>query len=334
MGQSTFYALNDVVLELDSAGPPEEIDRLLRELSWAAIPNSGCESSLYLSVQSNSARFSIPPTCREVLRTDEFCGFELGDNFFLSDGSSIFHLRPYAGEAYARIAPSFFCKPPLAQANFWCFGLLKLLRPLGIYSLHAAGLATPDGSGVLLVGSSGSGKSTLTIALIRAGWNYLSDDAVLLRADSPGVEALACRRSFFIDAARAADYSDFSLGDEEPDSNGGQRRNVDINEAYPEQYLARCLPRIVIFPKITPRSQSMLRPIDSVQSLRLLLAQSAPQLFDRSTMSGHVELLKSLLQQAETYELNAGMDIYHQPAKLIDLLREARGTNCHVSSLS
>jgi hypothetical protein len=335
MGRSTLYALSDVVLEFNSEEPRrEEVDRLLEELSWAAIPNSGCKPSVYLSVRSNSGRFSIPLTCREALRTDEFCGFEAGDEFFLTDGSSVFHLRPHAGEAYARIAPSFFSKPKFAQANFWCFGLLKLLRPLGIYSLHAAGLATKKGEGVLLVGPSGSGKSTLAIGLIRAGWNYLSDDAVLLRADSPDVEALACRRSFFIDAARAADYSEFRLSNEEPDSNGGRRRNIGINEAYPQQYIAQCLPRIVIFPHITGNSQSMLKPIDRVQALRVLLAQSAPQLFDRSTMSGHLELLKRLLQQAELFELNAGTDLYHQPAKLIDLLREARGANCHVSSLS
>ena len=335
MGQSTLYALNDVVLEFNSEGPPGEIDRLLEELSWAAISNSGCKPSLYLSVQSNSGQFSIPPTCREALRTDEFCGFELDDNFFLTDGSSVFHLRPHAGKACALIAPSFSDKPPMAQANFWCFGLLKLLRPLGFYSLHAAGLVAKDGEDVLLVGPSGSGKSTLAIGLLRSGWSYLSDDAVLLRHGSTGIEALACRRSFYIDAVRSADYSDFCLGDEEPDSNGRRRRNVGINETYPEQYIARSLPRVVIFPKITGNSLSMLKPIDRVQALRLLLAQSAPQLFDRSTMSAHLELLKSLLQQTELFELNAGTDLYLQPEKLIDLLKEARGAkHCRVSSSS
>jgi hypothetical protein len=279
---------------------------------------------LYLSVGANSDRFKIPQNCREILRTDEFCGFELDDNFFLTDGSSVFHLRPHAGEAYARIARSFFSKSKLVQANFWCFGLLKLLRPLGLYSLHAAGLASKDGDGVLLVGPSGSGKSTLAIGLIRAGWSYLSDDAVLLRHGSQGIEALACRRSFYIDAARSDHYSEFSLGDEQPDSNGGRRRYVGINESYPGQYLPGCLPRIVIFPKITGHYQSMLKPINRVNSLRLLLAQSAPQLFDRSTMSGHLELLKSLLQQAELFELNSGTDLYQQPAKLIAVLWEAR----------
>jgi hypothetical protein len=335
MGQSTFYALNNVVLEFNSHGPRDGIGRLLEELSWAVIPNSGPKPSLYLSVGANSDHFKIPQNCRETLRTDEFCGFELDDNFFLTDGSSVFHLRPYAGEACARLAPSFFYKPPMVQANFWCFGLLKLLRALGIYSLHAAGLTPKDGDGVLLVGPSGSGKSTLAIGLIRAGWNYLSDDAVLLRHGSHAIEALACRRSFYIDAARSDHYSNFSLGEEEPDSNGGQRRNVGINEAYPDQYVAQCLPRIVIFPQITGTSQSVLKSIDRVRALRLLLAQSATQLFDRSTMSGHLELLKSLLQQAELYELNAGIDLYHQPAKLIELIRDAGGAgNCRALSLS
>ncbi len=51
--------------------------------------------------------------------------------------------------------------------------------------------------------------------------------------------------------------------------------------------------------------------------------QSAPQLFDRSTMAGHLELLKKLLQQTETYELDAGTDLYREPAKVVDLINEA-----------
>ena len=336
VGQSALYALDDLLLELDSdEQESEDLSRLLQELSWARLQSSSCKSTLYLLVRSNSGQFKIPQNSHAVLRTDDFLGFEVGDDFFLTDGSSVFHLRPPEGEAYARIARSFFTKPKLAQANFWCFGLLKLLRPLGIYSLHAAGLATKDGEGVLLVGPSGSGKSTLAIGLIRAGWSYLSDDAVLLRQGSEAVEAIACRRSFYIDAVRSAHYCDLGLGEEEPDSNGARRRRLGINESYPGQYLPQCLPRVLIFPCIKRQDQSTLKPIDRVSALRFILAQSAPQLFDRSTMSGHLELLKRLLQQTETYELNAGTDLYHEPAKLIDLLREARGAgNCRVSSLS
>jgi hypothetical protein len=45
--------------------------------------------------------------------------------------------------------------------------------------VHAAA-ARRGGRGVLLPGSRGSGKSTLVTALVRAGWRYLSDEAVPL----------------------------------------------------------------------------------------------------------------------------------------------------------
>ena len=327
MGQSASYALDQLVLDLHLEEPrPDDLDRLLHELSWVRT-SAGRTSKpdLYLSVSSSKRKCRIPQNCREVLRTDDFRGFEVNDDFYLTDRSSVFHLQPAKREGYARLAPSFFAKPRLAQANFWCFGLLKLLRPLGIYSLHAAGLAAKNGIGVLLVGASGSGKSTLAIGLIRQGWKYLSDDAVLLQHGSQGVEALACRRSFYIDALRSSEYADLSLGEEAPDSNGRQRRKVGIDEAYPDQYAPRCLPRVLIFPEIKRKDQSTLNRIDPVCALRALLTQSAPQLFDRSTMAQHLELLKRLLQQTDTYDLSAGLDLYRDPAKLIGLIHEAQG---------
>ena len=55
--------------------------------------------------------------------------------------------------------------------------------------------------------------------------------------------------------------ADLSLGEEEPDSNGGQRRRLGIDEAYPEQYVPRCFPRVVIFPRIKRQDQSTLTPM-------------------------------------------------------------------------
>jgi hypothetical protein len=334
VAQSILYALDNLVLEVDSEEPTrEDLDGLLLELSWVRMRTCAYKPNLYLSVSSNNDEFTIPKKCREVLRADAFCGYELGNEFYLTDGSSLFHLSPAKGEGHAHLAASFFTKPIVAQANFWCFGLLKLLRPLGLYSLHAAGLASSDAGGTLLIGSSGVGKSTLAIGLIRAGWRYLSDDAVFLTHGSQGVQALACRRSFYIDAARSCDYSDLSMGEEAPDTNGGKRRRIGIHEAFTQQYVSRCLPHILIFPRIKRQEQSALKPLDSVGALQILLAQSAPQLFDPSTIDHHLDLLKRLLQQTEKYELEAGTDLYHEPAKLVNLLEQARGerngAHCH-----
>ena len=326
MGQGTLYALDNLVLEVHAEKQTrEDLDHLLQELSWVRRAEHTARPALHLSVSSNNCKLSVPANCREVLRTDDFLGFEANDDFYLTDRSSIFHLRPAKREGYARLAPSFFTKPALTQGNFWFFGLLKLLRPLGIFSLHGAGLSARDRTGLLLVGASGSGKSTLAIGLIREGYKYLSDDAVLLRDGSLGVEALACRRSFYVDPVRCSKYSDLLLGDEAPDPAGRERRRIDIDQAYPERYIPRCIPRIMIFPKIKPRDNSRLMPVDRVLALRVLLAQSAPQLFDRNTMAQHLELLKQLLQQTETYALDAGRDLYREPVKLIDLLKEVQG---------
>src|SRR4030095_16773345 len=116
---------------------------------------------------------------------------------------------------------------------------------------------------------------------------------------------------------------------------GGQPRSIGIDEAYPEQYVRWCVPRVVIFPQIKRQDQSTLKPSDSVRALGFLLAQSAPQLFDRSTMARHLELLKKLLQQTEPYELVAGTDLYREPAALVDLIKEVQGRkNCRELSLS
>jgi hypothetical protein len=180
------------------------------------------------------------------------------------------------------------------------------------------------GEGLLLIGRPGSGKSTLALGLIRQGWGYLSDDAILLCRQVEGVEALACRQPFYLDADAAA-FAALPLGEAEPDTAGGWKRRVEIRAAYPGQSVARCLPRVLLFTSIIRHPRSMIRPIDPHRALRHLLAESAPQLFDRRTMPRHFDVLARLVQQTATYELQAGRDLYHHSAKLTELLAEATG---------
>lgn len=324
-GPSSSYTLADLVLELRGEAPGREgLDQLLGALAWVKTDHPTGRPTLTLSVGRRNSALKIPPGGREAFHADGVSGLEIGDDFYLTDGASVFHLRPPRGEGRARMAPSFFEKPAFAQAHFWCFGLLKLLRPRGIYGLHAAAVAT-DGQGLLLVGPSGSGKSTLAIGLVRKGWKYLSDDAVLLRAGSQGVETLALRRSFYVEAGRATDYSPLPLGEEIVDVHGGRKRRLYIEEAHREQYVSQCIPRWVVFPRLHHQSRSALRPVGSVDALALMLAQSAPQLFDRRTMTRHLELLERLLRQCASFELQAGTDLYDDPAKLVTLLAQAQG---------
>jgi hypothetical protein len=57
--------------------------------------------------------------------------------------------------------------------------LRKVLADCGEVALHAACLGR-NGQALLLCGAPGAGKSTLTLALLRAGFDYLGDDVTLI----------------------------------------------------------------------------------------------------------------------------------------------------------
>jgi hypothetical protein len=291
------------------------------------------EPSLSLSIRPRNGEPNFPATAREVLNADGFRGLENGSDFYLTDGASLLHLDYEKRRGEARLAPSFFRKPLLLRQNFWAFGLLKLLRQEGIFSLHAAGLIADDGKGVLLIGESGSGKSTLAIGLIRRGWRYLSDDAVLLQSRPEGVEALPLRRHFYVDSAAAGEYADLGFGGERPDRSGGRRKRVAVEAAYPGQRVPACTPRLLLFPRIVSQTHGVLIPLDRLDALRRLVAQSGSQLFDRATSARHLAVLRELVRQAAAYELVAGSDLKKDPMELVRLLGEAKGEKqCPASS--
>lgn len=60
--------------------------------------------------------------------------------------------------------------------------LMELARARGLQPLHAASLAR-DGAGIVVTGPSGSGKSTVALALLAAGYDYVSEDLVFLRGE-------------------------------------------------------------------------------------------------------------------------------------------------------
>jgi hypothetical protein len=254
-----------------------------------------------------------------------FHGLAEAHQCYLTDGYSLLHLQPGRGQGYAQLAPNFFARPPRLQRAFWTYGLLKLLRPLGAYWLHAAGVISHEGMGALIIGPSGSGKSTLTIGLIRRGWSYLSDDALLLRRQPDGIAALAWRRHASVDATAAAAYADLPLGEETADPTGKPKRRVAIEAVYPNQHMARSLPQVLLFSRIVPHAPSALVPLDRPTALKQLLSESGPALFDHATMPQHLDLLTRLLQQATPFELRAGLDLYQEPGRLSQLLDTANG---------
>jgi hypothetical protein len=314
------YAFHDLTLDARPIAGPlrKDLDRLLNELSWERVRRSPAPPSLRLSVRLDRSR-PVPTGGREVLRADGFRGLEHDKAYCLTDGASLLRIVPREGRASARLAPSFRRKTAALRRSFWAFGLLKLLRARTIFGLHAAGLVTGNGDGVLVVGDSGCGKSTLTLALLGEGWRCLSDDAVLLRPRPDGIEALALRRHLYENSGSKREE-------------GRRRRVATVAEA---KRAASCRPCLLVFPEIVARSRSVLRPIDRGSALQRLLAQSGPQLLDREETGRQLDVLKRLLDQSVTVALRAGRDVRNDPSAVARLLLGAIGESpCRASSSS
>ena len=210
----------------EAAGPGEELARTLDDLSWVRGKLYGRTPSLCLSVHQQAPPYRAPRQLSLTFQTDGFRGYEHGDEYYLTARTAqwYLHLRQRRGEAW--LASDFAETPARLRRSFWGFGVFKLLRTLGVFSLHAASVVSTSGVGLLIVGAPGSGKSTLALGLLRQGWGYLSDDAVLLRLGTDTVEALACRRDAYVDADDAARYADLPWGEEAPDGPGGYKRRL------------------------------------------------------------------------------------------------------------
>lgn len=203
------------------------------------------------------------------------------------------------------------------------------LRRCGLFELHAAGVVEPSGGGgFLVVGPSGSGKSTLATQLASAGWQYLSDDALLLRdGGGAGVEACALRREFAVTeqtvAAGVLEGFEELLG--EPAPFDPLKRRFKPHAVFPRGFSETCVPRAILFPSITNEPASRARRLTQAETMRGLLRMCPWACYDRPAAAAHLALLARLARQAAGFELHAGRDLLGDARYSSDYLRGLPG---------
>lgn len=312
------YRLHDVriAVEAPGTGVAEAAGALLALLR--AEPDDDARADL---------RLTFAATMGQVPEGAEFVGrhergvevLEAAPALYLRLGATVVVARPEDGTATFHLGPS---KPadgaaqhgPLLDLLLLC--LLVLLRPRGLYLLHAACLVC-DGAGLLVSAHSGSGKSTLATALASAGWSFLSDDLLLLRATPGGVEALGLGLHFrllpdTLDrfpglVARSAGFA-------------ADKHHLEADELFPDQYTPRCLPRVLVIPEIAALPTSEVHPLPASAALMHLLGQTTFLSRDRRLAAAHLDTLRRLALQVRPYRLRAGRDLYEHPDRAARLL--------------
>jgi hypothetical protein len=182
-----------------------------------------------------------------------------------------------------------------------------------LYELHAAGVVAPSGEGVLIIGPSGSGKSNLAAQLASAGWQYLSDDSLLLFRRDEAVHTHALRRMFALTdeifsatGVAASDSIEISIAPFDP-----FKKRFEPAPVFPGQFVQSCTPRKILFSRIEPAPSSRLQLLNRAETMARLIRMCPWACFDKMTAAAHLEVLGELARQADGFELYAGADLLH-----------------------
>jgi hypothetical protein len=219
---------------------------------------------------------------------------------------------PAAGEARVRLAvpegQHEQVGPEVFGVLMVCAGLLlgRTCRTL----VHAGAVLAPDGRAWLLCGGPFCGKTSSIVGLVRAGWDYLADDYVVLgRAGADALEVEGWPRRFNLDVGYRAG------------SSRGVRRRVEPSGFGPGRWRSRARLGGLLFPRVRADQPTSASPVSAMDALAGLLPQSPWLAADGPA----APMLLDLLREASAlpaHALSLGSDCYEDPAPLARLLGE------------
>lgn len=284
---------------------PDEVLRAFHA-RFAALPTDGAGSpDLLFEVQADPlerperARPVYDPPLGEVIYDDG------RDLLYLRQGSLSALCEPAAGRVrYAAASPAgedlWILSHPLLSVP-----MMELLKRRGLFGVHAAG-ADLDGKALVLAGTSGSGKSTLSVALARAGFGFLGDDTLFL----DGRRVLAFPDEIDLTEESVSFFPGIVLA---PSPAGWRKRQL---PAEPARIAWESEPAVLVFPHVSRRPRSELRPIDAGEAL-LELAPNV-LLTEPVSSQAHLDALAVLARASRCYRLETGTDL----DEAVRLLRE------------
>jgi len=280
--------------------------------------------SVFVWFQAVDYHRGVPVPGKEVFRSAGLGVFHTDDGFYLQCGSSWLDLDLLNSQAVGVLDEEFWHRPLRDQREFFLLSMLMLLRRHGLYGLHASAVAR-EGTGFLIAGGSGCGKTTLSVALVRSGWSYLSDDALMLRKNGEeSIEALALRRGFSCPPDMIERFPELGSCPAGASFLDDGKRLVNPESVYPGRFEPQCHPQVLLFPMIASGRKSELVLMNETDALTSLIQQSPGIMTDRCSAGKQLEVLGLLLRQAVSYQLVLGSDVYQEPTAVSDLLWEAR----------
>ncbi len=190
----------------------------------------------------------------------------------------------------------------------------ELLKQLHLFNIHCAA-AAKDGTAILFPAQAKSGKSTLSINLLKAGFDFLSDDICFIRKNSSKVIALGFPEPIKIWDNTIKFFPELSfLVNKQPCIH--YKKILDVEKHFPDKIKLQAVPGFLILPKISNCKVSKLYPVSKTDTLVELIPQSV-MVANKTVVGYNMEILTALVNQCECYRLEAGTDVLNIP-KLIE----------------
>ena len=252
----------------------------------------------------------------------EACYFETGDQIYLRfrDGVRVLS-RPSLGCASFSVVESDPTNLFMASHLMLTILLVEFLKRRGCYGMHAAGFSK-NGKAILIPGTSGAGKSTLAIALLRSGFDYLSDDMVYLRRHTNELKVLSFPEDVDVSDQTIGFFPELHFLRNVPKSVAWAKKSVRADEVYGAELVREARPGAIVIPKISGEAKSTIRPI--VADEALLEIVSNVLLTEVSSCQSHLDILTELVRQTPCYRLETGRDFDCIPHLFRELLNDSR----------
>ncbi len=231
--------------------------------------------------------------------------------FFENRGSTIVAAHRDSPRVDVWIGNSAESRERSALARLIFNAAIVAMRRCGLYELHAAGVVSPSGEGMLVIGPSGSGKSNLAAQLASAGWQYLSDDTVLLYRGSGVVHAHALRRMFALtdEVFSAAGLTESDSIEVTVVPFDPLKKRFEPAPVFPGRFALSCKPKRVLFSRIENGAASRIQLLNRSETMARLIRMCPWACYDKATAEAHLEVLGELARQADGFELLAGADL-------------------------
>ena len=215
-----------------------------------------------------------------------------------------------------------FDAPYSTWADLCAAPLAALWRHYGYVPLHAAAVSLDEHS-VLVIGASGSGKTTTALALATGGGVWRADDKVLLRQTPSGFDAASLYANTNLAPATIAAHARLSFAlDRPPINDTNDKRACQLDELGQQVDFSPFAPSAIVFPRQIDRDHSVLRRLETVDTIVRLAAQS-PTGGDRATLRRQHAQIVALAVHVPAWELEAGRDVLLAPASFAHLMRNA-----------